>query len=90
MKSKYFLVAALLAAVACAHLEPVSSKTWDGDDYHKNSNSQQKEALKLLDEHPIRGDESILDVGCGDGKITAEIANRVPEGRVLGIDKSVR
>ena len=36
----------------------------------------------------LRGDEHILDVGCGDGKVTAEIARAVPRGSVLGVDAS--
>ena len=36
----------------------------------------------------LKGGERILDVGCGDGKITAEIAARVPRGSVLGVDPS--
>jgi trans-aconitate 2-methyltransferase len=36
----------------------------------------------------LAGDERVLDVGCGDGKITAEIAARVPRGSVLGVDPS--
>jgi trans-aconitate methyltransferase len=36
----------------------------------------------------LRGDERILDIGCGDGKITAELAARVSHGSVLGIDTS--
>ncbi|MCX6895928.1 MAG: methyltransferase domain-containing protein [Verrucomicrobia bacterium] len=36
----------------------------------------------------MRGDERILDVGCGDGKVTAEIARAVPCGSVVGVDAS--
>lgn len=36
----------------------------------------------------LAGSERILDVGCGNGKITAEIAARVPRGSVLGVDPS--
>ena len=36
----------------------------------------------------FNGDELVLDVGCGDGKITVELANLVPRGRVLGTDFS--
>ena len=36
----------------------------------------------------LRGDERVLDIGCGDGKITASIARLVPEGSALGIDSS--
>ena len=41
--------------------------------------------MPLLD---LEGSERILDVGCGDGKITAEIAARVPRGTVVGVDSS--
>lgn len=36
----------------------------------------------------LEGHERVLDIGCGDGKVTAEIAARLPQGTVLGIDKS--
>ena len=32
----------------------------------------------------LRGDESLLDIGCGDGKVTAEIAACLPQGSVVG------
>jgi trans-aconitate methyltransferase len=37
----------------------------------------------------LRGNERILDIGSGDGKITAELAARVSQGSVLGIDTSL-
>lgn len=61
---------------------------WDARDYHSNSTMQQQLALALLDTIPLRGDEQVLDIGCGDGKLTAEIARRAPRGSVLGIDLS--
>jgi trans-aconitate 2-methyltransferase len=36
----------------------------------------------------LRGDEHVLDVGCGDGKVTAEIARAVPRGSATGVDAS--
>ena len=44
-----------------------------------------KEVLALL---ALKGSERVLDVGCGNGKVTAEIAARVPEGSVVGVDSS--
>ena len=44
-----------------------------------------KRSLRLLD---LKGNERILDVGCGNGKTTAEIAARVPQGAVVGVDAS--
>ena len=40
----------------------------------------------LIAQLKLKGDERILDIGCGDGKITAEISSLVPNGSVLGID----
>jgi trans-aconitate 2-methyltransferase len=36
----------------------------------------------------IKGNEHILDIGCGDGKVTSKLASLVPQGQVLGIDSS--
>jgi trans-aconitate 2-methyltransferase len=61
---------------------------WDAKDYHKSSSEQKRWGLELLDKIALSGSERILDIGCGDGKLTAKIAHRVPHGSVLGIDKS--
>jgi trans-aconitate methyltransferase len=45
-------------------------------------------AKELIARFPLRGKEWILDVGCGDGKITAELAATAPHGGVTGIDSS--
>lgn len=61
---------------------------WKAEDYYLNSSSQKNAAKDLLSFVSLKGNETILDVGCGDGKITAEISQLVPEGSVVGIDKS--
>lgn len=62
---------------------------WDPqDNCHATSPDQQKWGFELLDKASLFGNEKVLDIGCGDGTITAEIARRVPNGSVLGIDKS--
>jgi trans-aconitate 2-methyltransferase len=61
---------------------------WDASEYARRSGLQAamaEEVLALLD---LEGSERVLDVGCGDGKITAEIAARVPRGSVVGVDAS--
>src|SRR5271167_4699931 len=61
---------------------------WDAADYERISGLQMAmadEVLALLD---LNGARRILDVGCGNGKITAEIAARVAHATVLGIDPS--
>lgn len=61
---------------------------WDPKSYMKSSSEQQRWARELFSKLQLQGDESILDIGCGDGKVTAELATLVPSGRVLGIDSS--
>lgn len=61
---------------------------FDGEKY-KNASSHQKEwANKILDELHFKGNEIILDLGCGDGTITNQLAEMVPAGKVVGIDAS--
>ena len=62
--------------------------TWNAADYAANSVVQQTWARELIAGLKLRGDEHILDVGCGDGKITNEIARAVPRGSATGVDAS--
>jgi trans-aconitate methyltransferase len=61
---------------------------WNAADYAANSSVQQTWARELIARLKLHGDEHILDVGCGDGKVTAEIARALPRGSVTGIDVS--
>lgn len=47
-----------------------------------------RSATRLINSLNLKGDERILDIGCGDGKLTAAISLLVPNGSVLGIDTS--
>lgn len=61
---------------------------WDSSDYARHSSAQLAWAAELIDKMRLSGRETILDIGCGDGKVTALLAGRVPEGRVTGVDLS--
>ncbi len=61
---------------------------WDPADYRAHSSTQNALAMEVVDALGLRGDEDVLDIGCGDGRVTVELARRVPEGTVLGIDTS--
>jgi trans-aconitate 2-methyltransferase len=61
---------------------------WDAADYAANSAVQQTWARELIARLNLCGDEHILDVGCGDGKVTAEIARALPRGLAVGTDAS--
>jgi trans-aconitate methyltransferase len=61
---------------------------WNAADYAANSSVQQSWARELIAKLKFHGNERILDVGCGDGKVTAEIARAIPEGFIIGTDVS--
>jgi trans-aconitate methyltransferase len=61
---------------------------WNAADYAANSVVQQTWARERIAKLDLCDDEHILDVGCGDGKITAEIARAVPRGSATGTDVS--
>jgi trans-aconitate methyltransferase len=61
---------------------------WDPDDYMRSSSAQFNWAMTLIAELDLKGKESILDIGCGDGRITAALAEMVPKGQVIGVDLS--
>jgi trans-aconitate 2-methyltransferase len=61
---------------------------WDPELYAASSSAQQNWGHELISKLSLRGNERLLDVGCGDGRLSAEIAKNFPEGSVLGIDLS--
>jgi trans-aconitate 2-methyltransferase len=63
---------------------------WDAKRYDQVDALQKWVADKHLARLELEGSERVLDIGCGEGKISAEIAQRLPGGSVLGIDASTR
>src|SRR5262249_54133140 len=61
---------------------------WNASEYAQRSGLQKAMAAEVLVLLELEGAERVLDIGCGDGKITAEIAARVPQGEVVGVDAS--
>jgi len=66
----------------------VKTHKWNPADYERSSSAQYGWAMALISELKLCGDERILDIGCGDGRITAHLAGMVPDGSVLGVDLS--
>ncbi len=61
---------------------------WDAKFYKKQARLQEDAVMRILKQISFNGDECVLDIGCGDGKITKRIAEMVPKGKVIGIDPS--
>jgi len=61
---------------------------FDAERYRNWSKHQKEWGARLISQMALRGDESIIDLGCGDGLLTAKLAELVPDGQVLGVDAS--
>jgi trans-aconitate 2-methyltransferase len=66
----------------------IDAHGWDAGLYDAISDMQLGWGIKVLDRIELSGDENVLDAGCGTGKVTALIAERVPRGHVIGVDAS--
>jgi trans-aconitate methyltransferase len=61
---------------------------WNAEEYARNSSAQWKWAVEAIEKIQLQPGEQVLDIGCGDGKVTALLASQVPDGGVVGIDRS--
>jgi trans-aconitate 2-methyltransferase len=63
-----------------------STPDWDARTYHRVSAPHQDWAELLFDRLALRGDETVLDAGCGSGRVTRKLLDRLPRGRVVAVD----
>ena len=61
---------------------------WDAETYDAISDPQFSWGMEVLERLELRGEETVVDAGCGSGRVTAELAKRVPRGRVVAVDGS--
>jgi trans-aconitate 2-methyltransferase len=66
----------------------MSAYEFDGERYRAAAGHQREWGELLIAGLELQGDENILDLGCGDGALTARLADLVPRGLVLGLDAS--
>jgi trans-aconitate 2-methyltransferase len=63
-------------------------REWDAETYDAVSDPQLEWGVEVLERLELSGDEVVLDAGCGSGRVTAELAERLPRGRVIAVDGS--
>jgi trans-aconitate 2-methyltransferase len=63
-------------------------RDWDARAYHALSEPQFEWGKRVLSTLDLRGDERIMDAGCGTGRLTALLAERLPYGRIVAVDRS--
>jgi trans-aconitate 2-methyltransferase len=61
---------------------------WDSEAYDRLSDPQFGWGMKLIESLSLQGDETILDAGCGSGRLTCELLKRLPSGHVIAVDAS--
>ncbi len=61
---------------------------WDAATYDRVADPQTRWGAAVLDRLPLRGDERVLDAGCGSGRVTAQLLARLPQGSVVALDAS--
>jgi trans-aconitate 2-methyltransferase len=65
-----------------------SARDWDAKTYDRVSTPQAEWAEAVLDRLELRGDETVLDAGCGSGRVTRVLQERLPRGKVIAVDAS--
>jgi trans-aconitate 2-methyltransferase len=70
--------------------EPMNTgaREWDAETYDAVSDPQFEWGMEVLERLELNGDEVAVDAGCGTGRVTAELAARLPDGRVIAVDGS--
>jgi trans-aconitate 2-methyltransferase len=68
--------------------EPPNSREWNAALYHQISAAQVSWGKRVLARVSLRGDETVLDAGCGTGRLTRDLLEALPRGRVLALDLS--
>lgn len=64
------------------------ARDWDGRSYDRVSTAMEEMGRAVLARLELRGDETVLDAGCGSGRVTEALIERLPHGRVIGVDAS--
>jgi trans-aconitate 2-methyltransferase len=63
-------------------------REWNASSYERVSAPQEAWGRDVLDRLDLRGDERVLDAGCGTGRVTAALLERLPRGEVVAVDGS--
>jgi trans-aconitate 2-methyltransferase len=66
----------------------VSGRDWDARTYDRIADPMHRWGLAVLDRLPLTGDECVLDAGCGSGRVTEALLERLPNGRAIALDAS--
>jgi trans-aconitate 2-methyltransferase len=66
----------------------MTTRDWDAGTYDRVADPMTRWGLDVLDRLPLTGDERVMDAGCGTGRVTEQLAERLPRGHVIALDGS--
>ncbi len=66
----------------------LTASDWDASTYHRVSSPHVSWGRGVLARLPLNGTETVVDAGCGSGRLTAELLELLPEGEVIAVDSS--
>ena len=66
----------------------MSAAEWDGPAYDRLAYPQEEWGREVLARFRFSGNETVLDAGCGSGRVTRHLLDLLPDGRVIGVDAS--
>jgi trans-aconitate methyltransferase len=73
---------------AAPRLDSGQAREWNAESYHRVSAPQTEWGRRVLTRLTVRGDERVIDAGCGTGRLTGELMTMLPRGRLIAIDRS--
>lgn len=65
-----------------------SSREWDAETYDRVSDPQFSWGMEVLERLELRGDENVIDAGCGSGRVSEQLLARLPDGHLIAVDGS--
>jgi trans-aconitate 2-methyltransferase len=68
--------------------EPGAPRDWDGATYDRIADPMARWGVDVLERLPLEGNETVLDAGCGSGRVTERLLDRLPRGHVIAVDAS--
>jgi trans-aconitate 2-methyltransferase len=76
------------AGATLASVPETPRSHWDGATYDRVADPQTRWGAAVLERLGLRGDETVLDCGCGSGRVTEQLLAHLPHGRVIALDAS--
>jgi trans-aconitate 2-methyltransferase len=61
---------------------------WDAAVYEEIGKPMRRWAQALIADLELRGDETVLDAGCGSGSVTFDLLEKLPKGKIYALDSS--